>query len=70
MCAVLAPALLALWLFQTPAQAPLDPSRLGPEVGQPLPGFSLPDQDGRMRDVASLRGPQGLVLVFYRSADW
>lgn len=67
---MLASELLTLWLFQTPAQPPLDPSRLGPEVGQALPAFSLPDQDGRMRDVASLRGPQGLVLVFYRSADW
>lgn len=70
MSAVLASGLLALWLFQTPAPAPLDPSRLGPEVGQALLVFSLPDQDGRMRDVASLKGPQGLVLVFYRSADW
>lgn len=70
MFAVLAPALLALWLRQTPVQAPLDPGRLGPEVGQALPAFSLPDQDGRTRDAESLKGPQGLVLVFYRSADW
>lgn len=59
-------ALLALWL----PQAPADPGLLGPQPGQPLPAFSLPDQDGRIRDFASLKGPQGLVLVFFRSADW
>jgi hypothetical protein len=70
MSSVLAFALLVLWLPQTPPPPPLDPGRPGPELGQPLPAFSLPDQDGRLRDFASLRGAKGLVLVFYRSADW
>ena len=42
----------------------------GPRIGETLPAFALPDQDGRPRDFASLKGPNGLVLVFYRSADW
>ncbi len=42
----------------------------GPEIGTKIPEFSLPDQTGQSRTLASLRGPQGLVLVFYRSADW
>jgi len=42
----------------------------GPEPGSKIPAFSLPDQTGQMRDFASLKGPKGLVLVFFRSADW
>ena len=42
----------------------------GPAIGQPLPAFALPDQGGRIQTFESLRGPQGLVLVFFRSADW
>jgi peroxiredoxin len=43
---------------------------LGPKVGEVLPRFSLEDQHGVSRDLASLTGPKGLVLVFFRSADW
>ena len=43
---------------------------MGPKLGERLPAFTLPDQEGRPRDFASLKGPQGLVLVFFRSADW
>jgi hypothetical protein len=28
------------------------------------------DQDGRLRTFESLRGPKGLILLFFRSADW
>lgn len=42
----------------------------GPEIGMKIPEFSLPDQIGQSRTFTSLSGPQGLVLVFYRSADW
>lgn len=44
--------------------------RSGPEVGQRVPGFRLADQDGTPRDLASLRGKNGLLLAFVRSADW
>lgn len=46
------------------------PQDLGPAVGQPLPAFEAPDQDGRTRDFESVRGPKGLVLLLFRSADW
>ena len=63
--------LLPLALMQAPPPTPRpDPAALGPMVGDPLPPLSLVDQDGRARDFASLTGPQGLVLVFFRSADW
>jgi hypothetical protein len=42
----------------------------GPEPGQRIPGFTLPDQDGVSRSLPNLAGPNGLLLVFYRSADW
>ncbi len=42
----------------------------GPEPGEHVPDFSLPDQEGALRSVANLAGPRGLLLVFYRSADW
>jgi hypothetical protein len=42
----------------------------GPTVGQPLPPFNLPDQSGALRSFDTLKGPNGLMLVFYRSADW
>jgi peroxiredoxin len=43
---------------------------LGPQVGDVVPDFSLTDQTGADRDLASLMGPNGLMLVFSRSADW
>jgi len=43
----------------------------GPRVGQPLPvKLVAPDQDGKIRDLASLTGKRGLLLVFNRSVDW
>ncbi len=42
----------------------------GPEPGQRIPDFTLPDEDGVLRSLADLTGPSGLLLVFHRSADW
>jgi hypothetical protein len=44
--------------------------RTGPAVGAALPKFSLPDQSGKSRTLASLMGKNGLLLYFVRSADW
>ena len=43
---------------------------LGPQVGERVPDFSLPDQNGRMRNLSSILGPNGGILLFHRSADW
>jgi len=51
------------------AQTP-DFAKLGPASGQPFPPFEARDQSGNVRTLASLMGPNGLVLVFFRSADW
>jgi hypothetical protein len=58
------------FLLQSPARVPVDLSKVGPQVGQRVPDFTLTDQTGRARTLESLMGPKGLMLVFYRSADW
>ncbi|HEX4595291.1 MAG TPA: hypothetical protein VH157_13505 [Bryobacteraceae bacterium] len=42
----------------------------GPRVGSKMPAFDLRDQDGKAHTLASLLGPKGAVIVFFRSADW
>lgn len=51
-------------------RTPIDVSKLGPQVGQRVPDFSLTDQNGKTWTLQSLMGPKGAMLVFYRSADW
>jgi cytochrome oxidase Cu insertion factor (SCO1/SenC/PrrC family) len=53
-----------------PAAATVEVSTLGPQAGTRAPEFTLPDQDGKPRTLASLAGPNGTMLVFSRSADW
>ena len=48
----------------------IDVSKLGPQVGQRVPDFNLNDQTGRARNLQSIMGPRGAMLVFFRSADW
>ena len=56
---------------QAPASPPLpDVQKLGPQAGDHVPDFTLLDQNGRSRTLTSLMGPKGLMLVFFRSADW
>lgn len=42
----------------------------GPALGEALPPFEAPDQDGVRRSFESLRGPNGLLLNFNRSVVW
>ena len=48
----------------------IDVHALGPQVGERVPGFSLPDQNGRIQTLQSIMGPNGAMLLFHRSADW
>jgi hypothetical protein len=43
---------------------------IGLAVGQKAPAFSARDQFGREQTLATLKGPKGTVLLFFRSADW
>ncbi len=51
-------------------QATNDGYATGPEPNQRVPDFTLPDQRGVLRRLDNLSGPDGLFLVFHRSADW
>jgi hypothetical protein len=42
----------------------------GPDPGERIPEFALPDQSGAIRTPSDLAGSNGLFLVFHRSADW
>ena len=42
----------------------------GPPVGATAPAIEAADQDGTLRDLASLCGERGVLLVLSRSADW
>ena len=51
------------WAFRPPTST-------GPAVGQRIPAFRAPDQNGRLRDFNSIKGPNGAALYFMRSVDW
>jgi cytochrome oxidase Cu insertion factor (SCO1/SenC/PrrC family) len=65
-------SLIAHATAQQSASQPVlpDVQTLGPQVGSRVPDFTLRDQKGQSRTLASLMGPKGLMLVFNRSADW
>jgi hypothetical protein len=43
---------------------------IGLAVGQKAPAFTARDQFGQEQSLATLKGPNGTVLLFFRSADW
>ncbi len=45
-------------------------SAVGLRIGDPAPDFSASDQFGKTQSLRSLRGRNGTILLFYRSADW
>lgn len=58
-------------LFASAALAQrIDVSKLGPQVGESIPAFSLTDQFGNSQTQQTILGPKGAMLVFVRSADW
>lgn len=48
----------------------VDVSSLGPQVGERIPDFALPDQYGKVRTLDSILGERGAMIVFHRSANW
>ena len=42
----------------------------GPAVGAAVPAIDVKDLNGKTQTLASLSGSKGLMLVFFRSADW
>jgi hypothetical protein len=76
--ALAAAVTVALWAPSRAQQADpaasdrlrIDVSQLGPQVGEQVPDFELPDQNGRVWTRESIMGSNGAMLVFVRSADW
>ncbi len=54
----------------TQTRTPIEVASLGPQIGEQVPDFSLPDQNGQVRTLESVLGPRGALLLFHRSADW
>jgi hypothetical protein len=48
----------------------IDVNAIGPKVGDRVDPFSLKDQTGKVWTLDSIMGPNGAMLVFFRSADW
>ncbi len=42
----------------------------GPDVGQKVPDFTLPDYSGEMVNFSEERGARRALILFYRSASW
>ncbi len=42
----------------------------GPAVGEPIPEFAGKDQNGIRKTFDDIKGPNGALIIFYRSADW
>ena len=62
--------LLSATMISQPPGSAGELAALGPQVGQRVPDFSLVDQGGVRRTLESILGPNGAMLVFFRSADW
>lgn len=43
---------------------------IGLEVGSKIPAFELRDQNGQKHSNETLKGANGTILLFFRSADW
>ncbi len=61
------PSLVHLLLVLTISGAAI---QTGPAVGERIPNFSAPDQNGKTQSLQTIAGQKGAMLVFYRSADW
>src|SRR5690242_12357024 len=62
-------ALMASTILAQPVLAATED--LGPPVGIAAPDIGTPpDQTGKARAVGDLMGKNGLVLLFFRSAEW
>jgi hypothetical protein len=55
---------------ETIRMAAIESMSIGLAVGQKAPAFSLRDQFGHTQTLDSLKGVNGTVLLFFRSADW
>ncbi len=62
--------LLALGCGSDKSSSPRPARLTGPNVGQKMPPFTARDQFGEDVSSDTLKGTNGTVLLFFRSADW
>ena len=55
---------------QDPAWRNAPPTSTGLAVGEKIPAFRVPDQNGRAQSFDTIKGPNGAAIYFMRSADW
>jgi hypothetical protein len=67
---VLAGSMLAASMSGHAQSSKLTKGPIGMETGEKAPSFRLKDQFGREQSNDTLRGTNGTVLLFFRSADW
>lgn len=68
--AFMAAAVVAIGLSATPATS-ADKLERGPKVGATVPHpVTATDHTGKRRDLASIAGKKGVILLFSRSLDW
>lgn len=66
-------SIASLALAYMKATSPSQPSvafSIGLKVGQNAPTFASRDQFGHEQSIETLKGSNGTVLLFFRSADW
>ena len=63
-------AFLAVTNAQRAGDRQAGSSSIGPQVGAKASAFTARDQFGHEQTNDTLRGPNGTVLLFFRSADW
>lgn len=61
---------LAVLLFASSSLAGAQTPTAGPERGAVVPEIEAEDQSGQSRGFEDLTGENGLLLLFFRSADW
>ncbi len=42
----------------------------GPKIGERIPDFAAVDQNGAILGFDDIKGPNGAMILFHRSADW
>jgi peroxiredoxin len=60
----------ALWLLLLVCGTTFAQQIIGLQPGVKAPTIALSDQAGKPQSFATLTGPNGLLLLFFRSADW
>jgi cytochrome oxidase Cu insertion factor (SCO1/SenC/PrrC family) len=55
---------------QNPSSSHALATSVGLDTGQQAPAFALTDQFGHQQSNETLKGSKGIVLLFFRSADW